>query len=196
MPGCGHLWFIQTLTMCYISLAVCSRIKFIGKLFRSNRISLLVLIVIFLCGFIYRGADLVYLFFYIWVYYNSKKINQQSTKAIFCFLVIILLFGYYLLFLHYEEAFIIGIYLRTIQICIMALLMIKLFLVVFENTKNNCLISGISVISMEFYLIHHLFVFDYPIYISLIITLALSVILHFVSKRFDFFIFNKYNKAI
>jgi hypothetical protein len=196
LPGCGHLWFMQTLMMCYISLFVCSRMKFLEKWFRSDLISLLLLIVVILCGFIYRGADLVYLFFYLWIYYNAKRINQLSSKALVYYSCAILLLGYFLLSLHYEDVYKMGIYLKYIQTSIMAIVMIKLFMIFFASTKNISVITWLSSIAMEFYLIHHLFVFDFPIYISMTVTLALSVVLHFVSQRFHILFFNKSISAL
>jgi hypothetical protein len=196
LPGCGHLWFMQTLMVCYISLVVCSRLKFLDKWFRSYIFSLLLLIIVIICGFIYRGGDLVYLFFYMWTYYNAKRISQLSSKSFVYYSVTLLVAGYFLLSLHYEEAFRMGIYLEYIQTCIMAIITIKLFMMVFENVQNISIITWLSAISMEFYLIHHLFVYNYPIYISLIVTLTLSVVLHFVSQRLQYLIFNKNAKIV
>jgi hypothetical protein len=196
LPFCGHLWFMQTLMVCYISLVICSRMKFLKKWFCSNIISLILLIVVILCGYIYRGIDLVYLFFYLWIYYNAKRISQLSSKAVVYFSVAILLVGYLLLSQHYEEAFRMGVYLKYIQTCIMAIITIRLFMIVFVNIKNISVITWLSAISMEFYLIHHLYVFNYPIYISLTVTLTLSVVLHFISQRLQILLFNKNRKTL
>jgi len=193
LPGCGHLWFLQTLMVCYISLMICGRLKFIEKWLKSDNISLMMLILVILCGFIYRGVDLVYLFFYLWTYFNSKRLSQLSIKSVGYFITAILLLGYFLLSLHYEDVFRMGIYLKYIQTCLMAIMTIVLCTKVFENSQNIFVITFLSAISLEFYLIHHLYVFNYPIYISFTITLVLSVALHFISQRLKLVIF--YNKG-
>lgn len=182
LPGCGHLWFLQTLMMCYLSLVLCSRFEFVGKCFRNNIIAFLLFIIVVLSGFIYRGADLVFLYFYLFVYYNAKRINKLSSYLLQLICIFLLLIGYTLLALHYEDMFRLAIYLQFIQTCIMAVIIIQLFMIVFRKTSNVPLISWFSTIAMEFYLIHHLFVFDYLIYVSFCVTIFLSFVLHWISK--------------
>jgi hypothetical protein len=120
-------------------------------------------------------------FFYLWIYFNAKKINNARIKIIW--LIIGLFIGYCILSLHYEDMFKIGIYLRYIQTCVMAILFIKLFMIIFSSIKNMSIITWLSAISMEIYLIHHLFAYDYIWYICVPITLLLSVVLHVFSHK-------------
>ncbi len=191
LPGCGHLWFMETLLFCYISMVISSRVKFVGKWFRSGILSILLLIFLICMGFLYRGADFVYIYFYLWTYYNARKINQLSSRLIIYISSVILVIGYFLLSLNYHETFRMGIYIEYFQTCVMAILIIKLFTMLFKNSTNIAIITWMSSISMEFYLIHHLFVFTNPIYISITVTLVLSVMLNFLSQKFINPIFSK-----
>jgi hypothetical protein len=114
---------------------------------------------------------------YRYILMRKKSIIQ---KLILC---ICLLVGYFISALHYEDIFKIGIYIRHIQACVMAILLIKLFTVIFSSTKNIFVITWLGAISMEIYLIHHLFVYDYPWYISITVTLLLAVALHVFSQK-------------
>ncbi len=183
LPYCGHLWFMQVLVMCYVALFVASRSRFISRFFKSYSLSVLLFVFVVLAGFIYRGASLVYLFFYLLVYFNAQKIANYSTKYSILYLVLILLSGYFLMTYKYIELFKIGIYLNYILTCIMAIITIKIFTQTFSQTKNRYIVSWLSGISMEFYLIHHLYVYDNPLYISLFATISLSILLHFISKK-------------
>jgi hypothetical protein len=191
LPGCGHLWFMQTLAMCYIALAVASQISFVRRWFQSVRISLVLLAVLIALGFIYRGAYLVYIFFYLWTYFNAFKIQIFISKRRVLLLIMLLLIGYLLLSTHYSALFHVGFYVMYIQTCVMAILTIIFFMSFFERVKEIRIITGLGAIAMEFYLIHHLFVFDQPLYISLPLTLFLSVVLHYTVSKTQYFVFNK-----
>jgi hypothetical protein len=197
LPFCGHLWFMQSLMLCYIAVWLVSRCRWSGlisRLFINPKTSILLFAIVVICGFVYRGTDCVYVFFYLWTYFNAKKINDASINIIY--LIICLLIGYGILSSHYEYLFKIGIYIRHIQACVMAILCIKLFMQIFSSIRNVVIITWLSALLMEIYLIHHLFVFDYPWYISLAVTLLLSIVLHvFSQKILSLFKFNNALKS-
>lgn len=185
LPHCGHLWFFQSLVSCYIVLFFTTKIKMVESWFTTKTKILTMLIIIFFMGFIYRGAIMIYLFFYLFTFYNAKKIATANYNILV--LLVLLILGYVLLFFKYEELFKIGIYLKYIQTCSMAIISILLFFKVFSRTKNIEFVTWLSSISMEFYLIHHIFVFDFPIYFSLSITFLFSIILHYFAQKINSF---------
>lgn len=87
-----------------------------------------------------------------------------------------------MLSLQYRNLFKMGIYYEYIQVSIMAIITIMIFIKIFNKNHKSNVILLFSTISMEFYLLHHLFVFDFPIYISFPITIILSVFLLQISK--------------
>ena len=181
LPTTGHIWFMQTLAMCYIAMFVASHVKIVEKWFTSPIKILLMLFIVILCGYIYRGSYLVHIFFYLLVYYNANRIKNMKEKInIFC-LMLLLMVGYLLLSTKYLELFHYGIYLQYIQLCIMAIMNILFFNILCENWRESKFVNFIGSISMEIYLVHHFIVYDYPLSISIPVTLILSVLLYQVS---------------
>lgn len=181
LPHCGHLWFMQTIAICYIAIYLLNR-DFFRRMF-TNRISILILF--FLCclfGFLYRGAITWYLYFYLLLFFNAKRIHTFISSPQFnkryIILTISIIMCYWLLSIDYTKLFHTGIYFRYMHSCILAILILILFLRIFKDMKNYSFITYSASITMEVYLVHHLFVFDYPLYVSLPVTIILSVILH------------------
>lgn len=74
LPQCGHLWFMQTLVICYLGIYFLNN-NFFRKLFTKGAC---IAILFFICccvGFIYRGAITWYLFFYLLLFFNAKRIQ-------------------------------------------------------------------------------------------------------------------------
>ncbi len=178
LPTTGHIWFMQTLAMCYIAMFAASHNKIVGKWFTSPIKLLLMFIIIIICGFIYRGAYMVYIFFYLLVYYNANRIKNMMEKINIIVLITLLFIGYLLLSTKYYELFHYGIYLQYIQLCIMAIVNILFFDILCRNCYESKLINKIGNISMEIYLTHHFIVYNYPLYISIPVTLILSMLLY------------------
>jgi hypothetical protein len=103
LPLCGHLWFMQSLMFCYVTLWIITNIRsnFISKLFINPQTSILLFAIVVVCGFAYRGGDLVYAFFYLWIYFNAKKINVAKINVMW--VIICLFIGYCIFSLHYEN---------------------------------------------------------------------------------------------
>jgi hypothetical protein len=63
LPLCGHLWFMQSL-MLWLVRKLNKLIK-ISKLFINPKISTLLFVIVIMCGFVYRGVELIYVFSYL-----------------------------------------------------------------------------------------------------------------------------------
>lgn len=100
----------------------------------------------------------------------------------YIFLIGSIVLCYSLLSIDYARLFHLGIYFRYVHTCILAILTIILFLRVFKDIKSTPFITYSASITMEVYLVHHLFVYDYPLYISLPVTIIFSIILHKVGS--------------
>ncbi len=73
--------------------------------------------------------------------------------------------------------------LRYFHTCIIAVLTISLAVRLMDGHDLLNQVSYLSTISMDVYLVHHLFVFNNPIYVSLPLTIVLSLILHQAGMR-------------
>lgn len=74
LPQCGHLWFMQTLVICYLGIYFLNN-NFFRKLFTQfTYIAILFFICCFI-GFVYRGGITWYLFFYLLLFFNTKRIQ-------------------------------------------------------------------------------------------------------------------------
>lgn len=67
-----------------------------------------------------------------------------------------------------------------IETIVLFMMLFKIFQI---NKLNFIVVFGAS-ISMEIYLVHHLFVYDYPLYYSLPFTIFLSVLLMLIGKKY------------
>ncbi len=189
LPGCGHLWFMQTLALCYLLLAfLCSSDRWRAFFSRPRMVSLLVLLT-FVVGGGKRDSTFVYLLFYWLTFVYANKILKYS-KTISVWIQMTILVALYLIFLcHYEDVFWYGIYLRYFHTCIIAIFTISLFVRISEGKRLPKVVQWFSMLSMEIYLVHHLFVFNYPIYVSLPLTVILSIVLHWVGTRLKKYLF-------
>ena len=183
LPGWGQLWFMQTLALCYLMLAVVGRSAKFSALLRQPKVVVLLVILTFIMGGVKRDGTFVYLLFYWLAFVYAHEILRfgKTVNAWVQFSAIIVLYAVFLL--HYEDVFWYGIYLRYIHTCIIALLTISLTVRLVEGCKLPKLVCWLSSIAMEVYLVHHLFVFNYPIYVSLPLTILLSLILHQIGVR-------------
>lgn len=186
LPQCGHLWFMQTLAICYLGIYFLNN-NFFRKLFTKGAY---IAILFFICccvGFIYRGPIIWYLFFYLLLFFNAKRIQTfiftpPHFSKNYIFLIGSIALCYSLLSIDYARLFHLGIYFRYVHTCILAILTIILFLRLFKDIKSTPFITYSASITMEIYLVHHLFVFDKPLYISLPVTIILSIILHTIGS--------------
>lgn len=178
LPGCGHLWFLQTLGLCYLLLAFLCNSNKIYTFFSNKKIILALVILTFLLGGVKRDNTFVYLLFYGLTFVYANKIFECSKTIGISSFIIVLVLLYLLLSYPYEDIFWYGIYLKYFHTCIIAVWTILLFVRVAEGKQFPHWICWLSSLSMEVYLIHHLFIFKYPLYISLPLTIILSIVLH------------------
>ena len=183
LPHCGHLWFIQTLAMCYLSMMLCSRIPVFRKIFTNPLLILLSGTVVILCGFVYRGGYLVSIFFYMLLYYNANKIRSVTLKWHFSIFLVLLGTSYLLSSLKYQDTFHYGIYLLYIQNYTFAIVNIMLFEKLFQQIGEHLWLDFLGNLSMEFYLVHHFFAFDYSIFLGLSITLIFAIVLYYIATQ-------------
>lgn len=163
LSGFGHLWFLTIIVFCYILFYLISKIN--KRLFFKNRlIKLVILIAIISAQFVLNkfglpGSLFVYLLFTGYLFINAdyfiRWITTLEIKRIIPFYLIINI-GAMILF--YNGAFDVkiiftwlGVFCAISQIC----LILKLF----RNSEETKIITYISTISFEIYLIHHFLCF-------------------------------------
>lgn len=184
LPHCGHLWFMQSLAMCYLAMYLCSKNRLCEKMRMNTWGGVIVILIISLvCGYVYRGNYLPYIVSYVLVYYNAKAIRTFMQQRSFLFCISLLIVHYIVSATHYNEIFHYGIYLYYFETCLFSLVGIALFEKLFSNMKYNKIIDYMAAITMEFYLCHHFFAYDYSILQGLAITVALAILLHFAAVR-------------
>lgn len=179
LPSCGHLWFIQTLVACYIVLWFCSRLKLTKRLFESLSLTMLVIIVVLLMSLVCRYRFPVYVCCYLWMFYNAEKIqnyaiNSVKKKKHILLHIAILVVCYLWVFAGESMSIYNWDYYRYWISSIIGIEAIVLFIMlfkVFQIIKLNFIVVFGASISMEIYLVHHLFIFDYPLYYSLPLTI-------------------------
>lgn len=183
---------MQTLAICYLGIYFLNN-NFFRKLFTKGACIAILFIICCCVGFIYRGAITWYMFFYLLLFFNAKRIQTFISLPHFSknyiYLIGSITLCYYLLSMDYARLFHLGIYFRYVHTCILAILTIILFLRLFKDIKSTPFITYSASITMEVYLVHHLFVYDTPLYISLPVTIILSIILHkvgsLISKKYQ-----------
>lgn len=183
----GADWFMQTILYCYISLFICQRFRFLDKIFKNKYYALLLFLLVIGCGFIYRGFNVVYIYAYLLVYYNAKRIKIIGEKY-FSIVLPLLISLYVLDSLRYLDDFHYGIYLNYMHRCVMGIMFILLVSQLFAKIKENKLVSYLGLISFEFFLAQYFFAYDYPLYICLPCTLLLAVLFHYVGNKNKLFL--------
>lgn len=167
LPGFGHLWFITMIVFCYIGIYMFSNISrgFVKYCKNGGVILITALVSQIIIGRLgFPNYMFMYLLFYIYVFANAKKlllllrrVNIKIGLIIFfiTFSIGILLF-YNNLTNTYTSIWC-GIFCAVIFLCLTYNL--------FKSNKTNNIISFISYISFEIYLVHHIFCFgQYSLY--------------------------------
>lgn len=176
---------MTTLWLCYFGLFVLANKVKLRAVMTSWWGIAATLVLIAILGMVYKGCNMVFVSAYIIIYFNAGRIKNyviihpKATKATS---FVILIVGYIYMSFDLEHAFQYGIYFRFMVACFMALAYITFFQAALSRHKGNKILNYLADISMEIYLIHHLFVFDQPLYISLPLTLVLSDLLYRISK--------------
>lgn len=92
LPHMGHLWFLQSLFLCYIALTISTKFPIFQRLFTSPRLLIVLFLIVLGCGFVYRGSNVPYLFFYLYVFYNAKTIRNCKFNGLVLLTLLILHF--------------------------------------------------------------------------------------------------------
>lgn len=185
LPNCGHLYFLQLIMMCYLLLFFLSKTNLIqggAYLFRNIFFIFSFFLILLASGFVFRKLYLIVFFFYLLVYYNAKIIKKYADKVNLLALFAVIGVSYIAYFFIKQKDGTYPSFIFQIWGYFIAIFTLALFQKVFQKAPDARILSFFSSILMEFYLIHHLFVFDYPLYLSLPITLLLSFVLNRLSN--------------
>ncbi len=182
LPGMGHLWFLQTLLVCYIVMAVTTHVPLFEKFFTSIKTVIFMFGLVIACGWIYRGIILPYVFFYLLVYYNAKKIQTWTSLGSWILIILICL-HFILASLNYPSMFHQGIYLYYLQTSLFSLALIVLFQKYSFFLGGNNMVQYMGELTMAFYLIHHLYAYDWSLFSGLAITITSSIVLHWIGDK-------------
>lgn len=184
LPGCGHVWFLERIVECYVLLVVVSKFpNFINKLSENLMANVCLIFAVLCLGFFYRGLGPVHYLFYLLTFVHAKKIEQLVKKIITIPLFLIVLLGYCGIYVNYKGNFHYGIYLWYFNVCILGFALVLICLKWLENVTPPKIVRWLSSLSFEIYLVHHLFIYDYPLYVSASITVALAFLLHIISEK-------------
>lgn len=185
LPGCGHLWFMTILMLCYLALVVVGNSGRVRRVLRSGWGVGGAFVALLLIGFTYRGGGIpVRLFAYVVLFFNADRLhNLVSTRRRTLLTVGVALVCYALVVMQMAEWFRYAAYLQHMATCLIGVVTIALAERYLAHVRLGRCITFLSDISMEIYLVHHLFVYDQPLYVSVPLTLVLSVLLHFVGRQ-------------
>ena len=195
LPGFGHLWFVTMIVICYIGIYVVSK-PFL-KMLRKVKIGGVILAALFQIILGRVGLPnyiFIYLILYLLVFLNARKILEwinrihiRTMMTVCCIVVPIVILLFYLDLTNKYTSVWGGL--------ISAMLLLGLLNKLFNNAKENKIISFISLISFEIYLVHHVFCFgEFSLFkfignpiLGIIVIFALSLVLayllHLVSKK-------------
>jgi peptidoglycan/LPS O-acetylase OafA/YrhL len=208
IPTNGHLWFITMIWICYCSLCLSSRILKRGK-------AKLGLLCFFLAGAVTMhlildkynlpGYMFLLLFIYIMLFLYApikdkmySKLDEHSSQSIYLFSIILVLFIlvnsftlYWMSMTEYDARDSKFWYMLTL--C--GLSWIVFFHMLFHSIKPNFIVSFLSKISFELYLVHHILccgpfsvieTFENPIAnfaLLAFVSFILAYFLHIISGR-------------
>lgn len=184
LPNCGHLYFLQLIMMCYLLLFILNQANILKRgliIFQNEWIVTLLFIILVASGLVFKKLYLIVILFYLLVYYNANRIRKVSNKINTGVLFLLLVTSYIVYFLIKTKTGAYPSFLFQIWGYVIGILSLLFFEKCFGNVLENRILTFFSLILMEFYLIHHLFVFDLPIYVSLPLTVLLSFVLNKVS---------------
>lgn len=208
IPTNGHLWFVTMIWICYGSLCVSSRIQKKGK----EKIMLLFLIMVgaimmqlILDKYNLPGYMFLLLFVYTLLFLYAPimgklyiRLDEHSSLSYFCRIIITLLFlcvnsvALYQMSMTEYDARNSNLWL-LLSLC--GLLWIVFLLMLFYSLKQNCIVSFLSNISFELYLVHHILcsgpfsiieTFEYPaanFSLLALVSLILAYLLHYISGK-------------
>ncbi len=184
LPACGHLWFMTTLLLCYLVLVAVGNRDGVRRWFRSAKGVVCTFVGVILIGFVYRGGQTVHLFAYTLLFFNADRLMLLvSTRRRMLASLAVALVCYALVVMQMKDWFHYAIYLQYMVTCLIAVVTIAFAERFLARVSPLRCVTFLSDISMEIYLVHHLFVYDQPLYVSAPLTLVLSVTLHQVGKR-------------
>lgn len=207
LPGFGHLWFVTMIVICYAASNLMTRLYPMYKMSDYKRaifavgVILVVLLQYIMDSIHFPGYMILYLFLYLMIFIYAKAIVYRfKSMTLLTLAGGVLLINSISLYLYYY-----GIYSNmTISVWLGILCATSLFgllLKMLWTIPENKVITFISTISFEIYLVHHVFCFGkYSIYkyvasgfggffLILCISVVLAYILHFISGKIKFLVF-------
>lgn len=208
IPTNGHLWFVTMIWICYGFLCVSSRIQKKGKV-------KLMLVGLFMVGAILMQLIMdkynlpgymflllfVYTLFFLYAPLKEEmyiRLDLHSSQSFSLRLIISLLFLMINSFTLYQMSMTeYDAHNTTLWYLLSAcgLLWIVFLLMLFHSFKQNKLVSFLSQISFELYLVHHILccgsfsiieTFSYPIanfFLLFLVSIILAYLLHFISGK-------------
>ena len=207
IPGFGHLWFITMIVICYFAIYITSKFsnRIVKKLQTVSAGGALILLglvsQIFLNHFGLPNRIIIYTLIYIYVFFNAetilKSIDKIPAKPLYICGSIVLFAIICLFYLGFRSNF-----TETIYCLISSTVVFAILKKIFNNTSSNSIITFISTISFEIYLVHHVFCFgEYSVYkiihnpiLGTIIIFAISFILAFILNKTSMFLKNMLSK--
>lgn len=183
MPFTGHLWFISLLAICYISLAIFYRYDSVKDIFKSSRFVFFLFFITLMLGGVYRGNEIPYVFGYLFVFYNAKSIQKLSRKIKIYQYVLLLSCHFLLSSTEYTIVFHSGIYVGWYQMAFFSLVAIMFFDSKLKKISDNRLVVLLGGITLDFYLMHGLFVGSSSWMIGMTLTIIASIPLWWIGKK-------------
>ena len=196
LPGNGHLWFITVLMACYIEMAVLVKIRPENKYFPWLFLTGMVLLMFLGEWLGVPSQAFIHMGFFGFMFLKNQWFNKKFQEIKGWQALLIVLFNVICMILNLNGLFEISrpLHFLLSDLCGLSLLALALR---YLPKYNNKVVTFLSGISFEIYLIHHTFcagpiiritsltgihVFNYLVLVLL--SVLLSVILHYTAQWF------------
>ena len=199
LEGFGHLWFITLIVFCYISIYIITNMpSHIVNLCRNSKGVVSLLTIAIISQIIIESINcpnylLIYIIAYILVFTNSNRILCYLNKISKATSIIPIVIIIPIIFLYYNNKT--NTYTSIWLGITSAIIIFQLLYKIFNGQQTNKIVTYISSISFEIYLVHHIFCFGkYSIYKIInnpvlgtitifIISFLLAYILNLIKKQ-------------
>ncbi len=191
LPGNGHLWFLTVMMACYVEYALLAKLKISVRWFPFVFLPFMIGMMVIAEMLEIPGSAFAVLGFYGFVLLKTDFVIKMSKSLKLWSILFILVFNVYCFWLFanglFESSRIAAYFLS--ECC--GFMLLVLFLRIFPN-KHNSVISFISNISFEMYIVHHTLCqgpffrisnLHYPHLCKFIILLIITILLAFILKR-------------
>ena len=196
LPEMGHLWYLQSLLLCYIALTICTRVRFIRRLFTTPWTIIMLFAVVLGFGLIYRGSILPYIYFYLLVFYNAKLIKKlySNRKVTIVVSILLLLIHFAVVSTNYLNSFHYAIYLWFVQSLLFSILLIGIFQNISCILPKTRMVSYCASLTMAFYLVQQFFAFHWGFCLGFIMTIICSIGLDYLGRKIKKCVLQLYEK--